>query len=96
MGEFEDVGENLGYSTAWFISPEAIKAGHEALQALRDDDLRERYDPAAMVRDNVYIAEALAKEGEEGLGFLLDDVQRLRAFVRTGAVRSLGAFAFVT
>jgi len=49
-----------------------------------------------MVRDKVYIAEALAEEGEEGLGFLLEDIQRLRAFVRAGAERSLGAFAFVT
>jgi hypothetical protein len=96
MGEFEDVGEAQGYAPAWFISPEAIKASHEALQALRDEELRERYDPAAMVRDQVYLAEALAKEGDEGLGFLLEDLQRLRAFVRAGAERSQGAFAFVT
>ena len=96
MGEYEDVGEDQGYGPAWFIPPEAINASHEALRALGDDELRERYDPAAMVRDKVYIAEALAEEGEEGLGFLLEDLQRLRAFVRAGAERSLGAFAFVT
>jgi len=96
MGEFEDIGEDQGYGPSWFIPPEAIKASHEALRALSDDELRERYDPAAMVRDNVYIAGALAEEGAEGLDFLLEDLQRLRAFVRAGAERSLGAFAFVT
>jgi hypothetical protein len=96
MGYFEQVGEDEGYGPPWFIPAAQLKASHAALQALSDDELRLRYDPQSMVRDEVYIAGSLAEEGDEGLGFLLEDIRRLRAFVRTGAERSLNAFAFIT
>jgi hypothetical protein len=96
MGIFEEVGEDEGYGPPWFISAAQLKASHDALLGLSDDELRRRYDPQAMVRDDVYIAGALVEEGAEGLGFLLKDIQRLRAFVRAGAERSLNAFAFIT
>jgi len=95
VGRFEKIGKDQGYGPAWLIPASAIAAADEALAELTDDELAGRYDPKAMVRDDVYQAKLLAEEGESGLEFIMDDVARLRSFLHEGAVRNLDAFAMI-
>ncbi len=96
LGEFEEVGEDNGYGPAWFIPPENLKAFHEAFAALDEAELRRRYDPDAMVRDEVYLGDMYQEEGEEGFGYLRDRVRALGEFAARGAASGLGAFAVIT
>ena len=96
LGEFEEIGPDHGYGPAWFIPGAFIQRFNEALSATNDAELAARYDTAAMLRDEVYIAGALDAEGEEGLEFLMEDVARLRVFAAKAAGDGLSAFAFIT
>ncbi|WP_374411368.1 DUF1877 family protein [Novosphingobium colocasiae] len=95
VGKFEKIGKDQGFGPAWLIPAEAIALADAALSQLDDDDLRERYDAKAMVRDNVYTAAALAEEGEGAIDFIIDDIDRLRSFLSEGANRGLAALAMI-
>jgi hypothetical protein len=96
LGNFEEVGPDIAYGPSWLIPRESLAAFHEAISDLSNEDLAKRYDPRAMVKEQVYIAEALAEEGDEALQFLLEDVERLRAFAAKGAAESMNAFGLIT
>jgi hypothetical protein len=95
VGRFEKIGRDQGFGPAWIIPAERIIAADAALSELDDDTLRERYDPKAMVRANVYSAKLLAEDGPGGLDFVMDDVERLRSFLSEGAARGLAALAMI-
>lgn len=96
LGNFEEVGADNGYGPAWFVPPHALRAFSEALSSLDEAELRKRYDPGAMVQEQVYIGEMYRDEGEEGLGFLLERVDELRQFAARGVSAGMGAFAVIT
>ena len=96
IGRFEEIGPDNGYGPAWFVPKDFITNFNNAISSLSYDELVARYDTDAMVHENVYIADALASEGEEGRGFVLEDVARLRAFVATAAADGSSAFALIT
>lgn len=95
VGKFPKIGKDQGFGSAWLIPADAIVAANEALEAVGNKDLRKRYDPKAMVADNVYGAKLLLEDGDGGLDFVMDDVDRLRSFLREGAKRKLAAFAMI-
>lgn len=95
VGRFEKIGRDQGYGPAWLIPAESIIAADTALSNLDDTSLRDRYDPKAMVRANVYSAKMLAEDGPGGLDFVMDDVERLRSFLHEGAARGLAALAMI-
>lgn len=96
IGKFREIGPDNGYGSAWLIPKEFLLAFDHALSALNEHDLAARYDPAAMVRDEVYIAESLEEEGPEGLEFLQEDIKRLRVFASKAAANSMNAFGVIT
>jgi hypothetical protein len=96
IGGFEEVGPDNGYGPAWIIPAEAIASCHARLSLLGDDELRTRFDPQAMAIENVYLADLFIEEGDEALGFLMEDIRRLRAFVAKAAAQSLNAIALIT
>lgn len=95
VGKFGKIGKDQGYGPAWLIPAAAISAADEALDALTDEDLRARYDPQAMLDDNVYNAKMMLEDGDGGLDFVMDDIARLRSFLREGAKRKLDALAMI-
>ena len=96
IGEFEQVGEDNGYGPAWYIPPDRLRAFSEAMAALDDAALKNRYDPDAMVAEQVYLGDVYQQEGEQGCSFLLERVNQLRAFAEKGAAAGSGAFAVIT
>jgi hypothetical protein len=95
VGRFEKIGKDQGFGPAWVIPAEAIVAADKALAALGDGEIRARYDVKAMVRDDVYVAKSLAEEGQGALDFLMDDIERLRSFLREGAKLRRDALAMI-
>jgi hypothetical protein len=96
VGSFEEIGPDNGYGSAWFVPNKALTAFNSALAARSDREWVAQYDAAAAVREQVYLAETLAEEGEEALEFLEGDVARLRAFVADAVVAGDSAFAVIT
>jgi hypothetical protein len=96
LANFEEVGEDNGYGPAWYVSPDRLRAFHEALAALDAASLRGGYDPDAMAREQVYLGDTFQDEGEEGLGFLLDRIEALRRFAARAVASGSGAFVVVT
>jgi hypothetical protein len=95
VGKFEKIGKDQGYGPAWLIPAGTIAAANEALGAVSDAELRGRYDPKAMLADKVYNAKMIAEDGEGGLDFAMDDIARLRSFLKEGARRNLAALAMI-
>lgn len=96
LGEFEEVGPDHGYGPAWLIPAEALRAFNDALSMHSDEEWARRYDAAAAISGKVYLAETLADEGEEAIGFLQADVARLRSFVSAAVDANDNAFALIT
>ncbi len=75
------------------ISPERMAAFATALDKLDDATLAARYDPAAFVAADVYLADMFADEGAEALDYIMQGVPALRRFATTcrrtgdGAIR---------
>jgi len=51
------------------------------LADLSDDELRRRYDPAAMAAQDVYMADFLAVEGEMGWEYVMQSIPALRSLL---------------
>ena len=94
--DFEEIGPDNGYGPAWFVPKRFIGEFDRTLSAQSNAEIAARYDAAAMVREDVYIADALEEEGEEGLQFLMEDIDRLRTFVTRAAAEGANAFGLIT
>ena len=93
LNEGEQVGEDLGYGRPWVITADRMKAFHEALSGISDDEIGARYNPSEMVKNDIYTADAFESEPEQGLAYLLQGVPALRQFAAKCA--SIGSGALV-
>lgn len=84
-----------GFGGFSVVHPEQIKAFNVALQTISDVELERRYDPAAMVREDVYLADFFADEGAEALEYVMQGVPALRRFAASAAERGDGAIRII-
>ncbi|WP_184018270.1 YfbM family protein [Sphingobium boeckii] len=83
MNEWPEFGVDGGYGAPRLAPPAAVKAFADALAGLSDEELKSRYDPAAMERADVYIADMLVEDGlEDGWGYVAQGLPALRAFIK--------------
>jgi hypothetical protein len=92
----EHIGTDNGYGFPWIFSPTRVAAFHVALDALTDDDLKARYNPAAMAAADVYLADVFVDEGEEGLEYLFQSVPAFRALLQKCAGAGWGMVGIIT
>ena len=74
----KEIGEDNGYGPTRIASPDEVRAFRDALAAIDYAELRRRYDPAAMLAADVYIADILVEEGEHGWNYLTQHLPALR------------------
>jgi hypothetical protein len=96
IGNFEEIGPDNGYGPAWIIPAASFISCNAKLSKISDQEISARFDPEAMKREDIYLADVFADEGDEARGFLMEDVTRLRAFVSKAAEQSFNAIAFIT
>ncbi|MDX5985958.1 DUF1877 family protein [Sphingomonas echinoides] len=101
LGIIADIGEAVsqdvdGLDEFWIISPEEMQAFDTAFRQIDDAALSGRYDNAAMLESDIYLADAFADDGDElALEYILQGVPALRrlsaacAAAGDGAVRIL-------
>jgi hypothetical protein len=90
------IGEDLGYSPAWIIPYLQIVAFHDEFDKLSDGDIREKYNPQAMVAANVYLSEQLLKEGEEGWVYVSQNLPAFRCFIERCVLTGSSIVAAIT
>ena len=78
----ERIGTDNGYGGPWVFTPSQVAAFHSALSMLSDQELKAKYDPATMAANDVYLADHLADEGEEGFEYVMQSVPQLRDLVK--------------
>jgi len=72
------IGEDPGYGPVRLAAPAEVRSFRDAFATLNDAELRRRYEPAAMAAQNVYLADTLADEGEDGWAYVMQSIPALR------------------
>lgn len=71
----QEVGEDLGYGPARYLSPAEVSTVADALGQLTHEDLGARFDPSAMEGEKVYPGQWSEPDNEEWLLEAFDDVK---------------------
>ena len=89
--ELADPDQEWGYGPPRLVRPAAVAAFNRALDAVSQDELAARFDPADMTAKEIYpsIWDRDA-EDDDTLGYVLEYVTVLRDFVRRAAARDEG------
>lgn len=96
LGYGEVIGGDFGYGPPLLISADQMAEFQRQFRSLSDDDLRRRYDPAVMQAVQIYIADALAGEGEEGWPDVNSYLIELRKFAAHCANNNLAAISLIS
>ena len=70
--------DELGFGGYWLAEPDRVRRFSAALSEISDEALAGRYDPTAMVAENIYLSDVFEDEGVEALPYVLQGVAGLR------------------
>jgi hypothetical protein len=92
-GKAEEVGGEVeGQDGFWIISSEDMQAFDTAFRQIDDAALSARYDNAAMLEHDIYLADAFTEDGAEfALEYILQNVPAFRRFSAACAAAGDGA-----
>src|SRR2546425_4040968 len=101
-----DIGEDLGYGPARYLMPEEVREVASALSGVSIDDLRKRFDPAALEKAEVYpgfsgavehvgVDPAAEPEMKDFLEFLLKKFEGLVSFYAEAASKGNAMLLFL-
>ena len=79
---------DVGYGPARALMPDDVARFADFLSSVDDDELGGRYDPGRMTQLKIYPETWAGADADEEIGYLLDGLARLRAFV--SAAREAG------
>jgi hypothetical protein len=87
---------DVGYGPARVLSSAETRVAHHALARLTEDDLRARFNPADMMKKEVY-PEIWDRSPEEDdtLGYLLEYVETLKSFLAQAVERNQGLVVYL-
>ncbi|HWI53117.1 MAG TPA: YfbM family protein [Symbiobacteriaceae bacterium] len=79
-----EIGEDLGYGPARYLTPEEVKETAAALDNVTDVELRAKYDPAAFAAADIY-PQIWGGDAAEALEYIMQSLTTVRAFFREAA-----------
>ena len=94
----EEVGDiDVGYGPARVLRPDEVRTFDGALSSISADDLRRRFDPKAMMKEDIYpnIWDRDLQQ-DDVLGYVLDNYQGLQAFVHDASAKGKGLLIYMT
>lgn len=80
-----EIGGDMGYGPARYLTPEEVKAAHGVLAALPSAALKKRFIPARLEEAEVYPSGIWLEEGDEGFEYIEHWYEQLRAFYASAA-----------
>lgn len=81
-----EIGPELDFGAARYLTVEEVAAVAHALAALTPDTLAQRYEPSAMQQKQIY-PDIWERDGDEALEYLLDFFPELQRFYADAAAR---------
>jgi hypothetical protein len=88
-------GVEPGYGPPRVFTADETRAIRDELSRVSDDELRARFDPEAMDAAEIY-PNIWVRDGDEGLAYLLENVQTLRGFLDQAVDEGLGIIVYLT
>ncbi len=87
LGQWESFGCNELFNepVGKVVPVDAVTRFNAALNSLSDAALADRYDPAAMEKADIYMADMFVEEGAEALDYVMQGVPALRRFTEAAA-----------
>lgn len=89
-----EIGEDLGYGPARALSPAQVAAWNDALLTITTNELRQRFDPAALEQAQIY--PSIWDEGDEAFDWLSEYLEILRSFLAQAKSAHKGALVYLT
>lgn len=81
--------------TGYYLTPEEVQLVWAVLSTITDDELSQRYDPAAMDDLYIYPPRIWGRDGDKALGFLLANFGKLKGFFRKSAERDNAVLVYI-
>jgi hypothetical protein len=92
----EEIGEEVGYGPARFLSPDQVQAVAAALEKLSIEEFVRGFKPAEMTVAEVYPVGIWERDGQDGLDYVLENYQHMVTFYRDTASRGDGAVLWLS
>ena len=90
-----EIGEDLGYGPARFVTSEEVKATAEAIAGISRQELEGRYSPGALEKAEIYPTGIWEREGPDALAYLLQYYEPLVSFYKEAAARGDAVIQFL-
>jgi hypothetical protein len=91
----EEIGDDVGYGPARFLSPSDVKVIHAALAAVGTDGLASRYAPQEMASEGIYPDAIWVQDEKASLEYLLEHFKLMLDFYAKAAARGHGLMLWV-
>jgi hypothetical protein len=89
-----EIGQELVYGPARFLTPEQVAAVHAALTGLTPEALAQRFDPQNMEIQDIY-PDIWMRDGDEALDYVLAFLPTLQTFYRDATARGDAALLWM-
>ncbi len=90
----QEIGENIGYGPARYLTPREVLEAAQALQSIPPDQFKERFNPNGLTAAEIY-PEIWAEEPEESLDYVLSFYEDLRNFYLGAADRGQAVLIYL-
>jgi hypothetical protein len=92
----EEIGADLGYGPARFLTPQQVQAISAALTALGEEEFQKRFAPKEMEAANVYPEIIWVRDGQEALDYVMENYRPLVIFYSEAAARGDGVILWLS
>jgi Domain of unknown function (DUF1877) len=92
----DEVGDEVGYGPARFLTPAQVQEVATALEMLTIKEFEKGFKPAEMVAAEIYPEVIWERDGLEALSYVVENFQQMVAFYRDTAARGDGAVLWLT
>jgi hypothetical protein len=94
-GRLIDAAQDLGYGPAHYLEADEVAAVAKELNAIRVEDLEARFDPAEMMRQEIYPV-IWDRVDDDLKGYLLDYFDELKMVYQTAAEKGDAMITFIS
>jgi hypothetical protein len=91
----EDIGEDMGYGPARWLTAEQVQAVAQALEELSMEQFKARFAPAAMTAANIYPEVIWERDGSDALDYVVENYRLLLGFYQDAAERGDAAILWL-
>ena len=82
-----EIGQDIGYGPARYLTPEEVHEAHSVLDSLPVEELRKRFVPEELEKADIYPSGIWVDEGMEGFGYIAHWYDQLREFYANASRR---------